>query len=69
MVLLFLSLIVWMTTLYMLVEVGLVFELSTTLCDWTVFCELWHVVDESVEQAAELLNLDELFFCGHFLFY
>jgi hypothetical protein len=53
----------------MLVEISLVFELSTALCDGAVFGELWHVVDESIEQAAELLNLDELFFRGHLLFY
>jgi hypothetical protein len=64
-----LSLIVWVAPLDMLVEVGLVLELATALGDRTVFCELRHVVDESIEQAAELLNLDELFFCGHLLFY
>jgi hypothetical protein len=64
-----LSFIVWVSTLDMLVEIGLVFELATALGDGAVFSELWHVVDESIEQAAELLNLDELFFCGHLLFY
>ena len=64
-----LSFIVWVSPLDMLVEISLVFELATALGDGAVFGELWHVVDESIEQAAELLNLDELFFCGHLLFY
>jgi len=62
------SVIVWVSPLYMLVEIGLIFEFATALGYRAVFGELGHVVDKCVKQAAELLDLDELFLCGYLLF-
>jgi hypothetical protein len=63
----FLSLIVWVSPFYVLVEISLVFELAATLSERAVLGQLWHVVHQRIQEAAELRDLDELFLGGHFL--
>lgn len=63
----FLSLIVWVSPFYVLVEISLVFELAATLNERAVFGQLRHIVHQRIQEAAELRDLDELFLGGHFL--
>lgn len=63
----FLSLKVWVSPFYVLVEISLVFELAATLNERAVFGQLRHVVHQRIQEAAELRDLDELFLGGHFL--
>ena len=63
----FFSLIVWVSSFYVLVEISLVFELAATLNERAVLGQLRHVVYQRIQEAAELRDLDELFLGGHFL--